>query len=48
MAATPTELFFVDPFAFRQFDDPAYKGPRISGTTKEAFVAHLNQLVRAA
>ena len=43
--ATSNELFFLDPFAFRQFDDPAYKGPRISGISKEDFVTKLNSLV---
>ncbi|KEP64876.1 UNVERIFIED_CONTAM: DUF3228 domain-containing protein [Hammondia hammondi] len=35
----------LDPFCFRQFDDPAYGGSRISGVTKEEFLERVNELV---
>ncbi|ESS33062.1 DUF3228 domain-containing protein [Toxoplasma gondii VEG] len=35
----------LDPFCYRQFDDPAYGGSRISGVTKEEFLEKVNELV---
>lgn len=37
------KLFFLDPFAARQFDDPNYAGTRIN-FDKEAFAARMNEL----
>ena len=39
-----SRLFFLDPFAHRQFDDPNYAGPRIA-FDKGQFIERLNGMV---
>jgi hypothetical protein len=39
------DTFFLDTFALRQWDDPAYSGTRLS-CDKAAFVARLHELFR--
>lgn len=39
--ALGNDSLWLDPFAYRQFDDAAYSGTKIGGVTKEAFMAHV-------
>jgi hypothetical protein len=34
----------LNAFAFRQFDDPAFSGTKLTGFDKQAFEDHINQL----
>lgn len=34
----------LDPFAFRQFDDPNYEGTKITSMSKEEFTSKINEL----
>jgi len=35
------DSIWLDPFAYRQFDDAEYSGTKITGVTKEAFMKHV-------
>ena len=43
-SSTPIRLR-LDPFCFRQFDDPTYAGTRFGDLSKDQFMAKLNEFV---
>ena len=43
LSMSASQTFVVDPFAFRQFDDPSYAGSRVE-YDKDAFAARVEKL----
>lgn len=43
LPAASNDSIFLDPFCFKQFDDPSYRGTKIGSCTKEQFQERLNR-----